>query len=339
MMEPRIEAFRIGPAPVDYRYIAEQETDSCFVSVICDPESLTYQVTKSSVLENEDDFSADFVIEQYDKVEDTAQSKFFRVFLELDRLVDKKIEETRERIIDTKYYDGGIRLGGGVYGKNTRLYAECFNTTQPEHKEYLQIIIDDDGITYTASHESYYAQYEFDDMYSLFFGEPKKEEYYIKIHDLKELDQKYWYFASTFRVIKRKLIRYFHTQGLDMFIEKLIPDEYEPIITCGKASYRDGGVLAEIAVDLSRLRRVYISISDADKKEYLVHKYSHFAKQCVADENGNVTWGPIVAYASLAEAKNSEYGEYFSLLEKMVKVTRERQDHFLWRPPFFDELQ
>ncbi len=120
-------------------------------------------------------------LEVYSSLEEASASEFFPFFLKLDKSTDKKVQEVMNRLDDTREF--GYRVGSSWQGgEEPKIYIEMFNHTQPELREYFQIVEFADGTCrYTASHESCFMQIELGrDLYECYFGSLRRPpEYYI----------------------------------------------------------------------------------------------------------------------------------------------------------------
>lgn len=146
------------------------------------------------------------VMERYDSLIDAGNSPFFRYFLDLDQATDEKVTEIMSHLDDTRNY--GMRVGGGIFGGEGRCYLEAFNTNNPADREYLQIIQTKDGYTYSASHESYFMRIELGDLYPIYFGEKREEEYYVRIKDFSELRERDFRLKFLFNDLKLAMHKY-----------------------------------------------------------------------------------------------------------------------------------
>ncbi len=118
------------------------------------------------------------MLEDYDSLAEAAGSEFFPYFLEIDKRTDKKVREVLQKLDDTREY--GMRFGA-CWQKQPQVYVEAFNTSHPEMREYMQIIMYRDGTCrYTAAHESCFMQIEMgQDLYEAIFGPKREPEFFI----------------------------------------------------------------------------------------------------------------------------------------------------------------
>ena len=336
-MEPRIEAMYTGPAPFDYDYLAEQEEDGVYVSIWCNEEILFYQVTAHSVFGDGEDDSDD-VLEQYEELEETATSKHFRTFLSLDRLVNEKIRDTKDRVTDTKYY--GFRIGCTMHGGDTLSYAEAFNSNRPESREYLQVVKRNGKYHYSASHESYYMRIEMGVLYKYYFKEAEPENYFIEIDDLKDLDEKYWYLAQPFVLLRNNMEEGLWESGADVFQPAIQDneDEYDPIVTAARGGKdENGNVFLELTLDYSRKNRYYLLISETLNPGYQVLKKSIFDEVILKRKKDYRHDDKIVeSYMEQQDAFSGRYGKYFIALNKLMEKACSVEHTIGWRFGYHD---
>lgn len=209
---------------------------------IGDYEEVKKKTNETEPEDIEDEVSVDEpqFLEAYKSLLEATASEFFPYFMELDQLTDKKVADVMMDINDTRNYP--FRVGSHWAGANEpEIYIEMFNQTQPELREYFQMIeTAGHKCTYTASHESYYMQTEMGDFYDVYFTKKREPEYFLQANDqnFDELDKRY-------QVIFNMLRHHLHTyaRSLNSFVE--IPDEQfyeeeseffaEMFVTCMKA--------------------------------------------------------------------------------------------------------
>ena len=159
-------------------------------------------------------------LEFYESLLKATASEFFPYFMELDHLTDKKVADVMTDVNDTRnvpYRIGCHALGG----KKPEIYIEMFNRSQPERREYYQMIeTADHECIYTASHESYYMQIEMGDIFDVYFTKKREPEFFLQAKDqeFKQLDKRYQFIFNILR-------HYLHTfaRSEDGFVK--IPDE------------------------------------------------------------------------------------------------------------------
>ena len=218
-------AEKCGPGSLDYSYwgrmIVEDESGNQYmVEAVYGPEGNYYGVMKEENakvyrewLQGEHDEIEEFDFEeQYDSLEDTKDSDFFRWFIELDTLTDKEVIETLIRIDDTRNY--GVRLTATLNKGEWTKYIEAFDTANPEERRYLQIKESADEIVYSASHESYFLRYELGELYEAYYGDAKPPEYYICTSDRQELRNKDIFLSFAFDELLQHMHERFAEEGL-----------------------------------------------------------------------------------------------------------------------------
>ena len=127
-------------------------------------------------------------------------SAFFPWFMDLDHLTDKKVAEVLANVNDTRNMP--YRCGAHWTGSKPEIYIEMFNNSQPEKREYYQLIENSDHeCTYSASHESYFMQIETDDFYEAYFTKNREPEYFLKATDadFEKLDKRYQMIFNSLR--------------------------------------------------------------------------------------------------------------------------------------------
>lgn len=178
---------------------------------------------EKSMDEDEEDNECECMLEFlecYDSLLAATASSFFPYFMELDHLTDKKVAEVLNDINDTRNYP--YRCGAHWAGGNKpEIYIEMFNSTEPERREYYQMIETiDHECTYTASHESYFMQTEMGNLYDLYFTKRREPEYFLHAtdQDFKKLDKRYQMIFNNLRYCLHSFAR-----SNDTFVK--IPDE------------------------------------------------------------------------------------------------------------------
>lgn len=158
-------------------------------------------------------------LEVYTSLLDATASAFFPFFMELDQLTDKKVAEVLADVNDSRNYP--YRIGSHIIGgRKQEAYIEMFNFTNPERREYFQLVETiDHACTYTASHESYFMRIEMEDLFDSIFTKKREPEYYLRV-----TDQEFHTLDYRYRIIFNTLKHYLHTylRDNDMFD---IPDE------------------------------------------------------------------------------------------------------------------
>ena len=139
---------------------------------------------QSEAIKNVDNWET---MESYESLDDAMESEFARYFMEIDHLTDEKVRETLGNVDDTATYK--IRCGLKWGNKGLTRYAEQYDTQEPAKHQYFQVVENDDGVTYSASHESVFMRLELDEIYPYIFGDSKEPQYYIQITEEKELNK------------------------------------------------------------------------------------------------------------------------------------------------------
>ena len=149
-------------------------------------------------------------LEAYESFEEAGSSAFFRFYVELDRMIDKKISETKDDVDDTRNY--GTRFGTCSQGSHSYVYLESFNTESVAERQYLQIVENELGeVLFTASHESYFLQIEMGDLYECYFEKRRDPEYYIQVTDLNDLPERY----AALKFVYRELLNSLHEFSIE----------------------------------------------------------------------------------------------------------------------------
>lgn len=213
-------AEHFGNAPFDYFYMGEleltdEENRKLYASAAFFPtgESVfgIYNYAHDADITQEQADAG--VIEQFESLEDASESPFFLYYLELDRLTDKKVVETMAYVNDTKNY--GFRLGCQFTQDGWMVYTEAYNAQHPEYQEYIQVRETKDGYIYSASHQSYFMQYELAGMegyYEMLFGPVGKQLYLFESTSMDNLGE-YQHFKNSFEQVHVN-INYFKEQML-----------------------------------------------------------------------------------------------------------------------------
>ncbi|SEG36501.1 hypothetical protein SAMN04487934_11816 [Eubacterium ruminantium] len=323
---PNVIVFDIGPAPLDKTVIIEYQKDDVFISVYSDPDGDLYIASKKSIIENglsnDDNYETDdYLIECYEGIQNTSKSEYYEDFTILSAMIIEKRVEIREYVLDTKNY--GIRIGARCDSDGIIIIAEAFNQVQPEYKEYIQIQKKNDKYIYTASHESYFMKYQLGDIYHIYFGNPPKEEYYINITDLSDLDSKYYYFAEFFKHLQNIIAENEFQNETSDIIEK-----YNPIITSIKGTNKDGYQIIEMVLDKSKASRLYLSIQLVDSQSivYRVSKNS-ILESILSNKSIDNT---IEEYDDIEKTGKLEK-QYFYKLKKYFDYMINNRHNFTWR--------
>ena len=346
--EEDIEFFttKVGPAPLDYLVVA-QTTVSRFpqikpVYVLCwsHPESLDYYVSDFPVLQNGNLLPQEerkYPREEYKKIEDAGKSDYFKTLFHIDKAVDKKYEELKRRELDTKYAPHGLRIVGGWH-KTFNIYGEVYNKLQPEHHEYVQVNSQNGQYTYTASHNSYARQHELGNFYSTYFGDPPKQEYFVRIKRLKELNSKYSYFAISFKTLQHQMMNEMLEVGMVPFEIRGKELSYIPLLTSvrGAPGKSVEGQLAEATVDINSYQRVYIiAVNTGGQERLFVSSRSLYLESMPNMYHAfDFDWQNVVLkqFASREEAlSDAAYGNVYPALFRLMEGIKETKKPYIWR--------
>ena len=220
-VDREINAERCGNAPMDYMYwgeikIQNEEGSVYYVRAAYYPDGEQMDVMTEEMhdkiiqAEAVGQYHEDIeFLEMYESLADAAVSRFFKWFLELDRATDQKVSEILRQVDDTRSY--GARYGAKINKGSTTYYMEAFNTQHPERREYFQIVENNNGRRFTASHESYYMWLELGEIYPAYFGKKMQEpEYFIDVRDVNELDGRNLQYRMFFKDLLTGMHQYAH---------------------------------------------------------------------------------------------------------------------------------
>ena len=346
--EEDIEFFttKVGSAPMDYLVVAQ--TSVCRfpeikpVYVLCwsHPESLDYYVSDYPVLKNGELLPQEerkYPREAYKKIEDAGKSDFFKSLFHIDKAVDKKYEELKRHELDTKYTPHGLRIVGGWH-KTFNIYGEAYNRLQPEHHEYVQVHSRNGQYTYTASHTSYARQHELGELYSMYFDEPPKQEYFVRIRKLKDLNSNYSYFSISFKTLQHQMMNEMLEVGIAPYETRGQKLSYDPLLTSvrGAPGKSAEGQLAEATIDINSYQRVYIIAVNTEGQERLfVSSRSLYLESMPNMYHAfDFEWQNVILkqFASREEALNDPaYGNVYPALFRLMKGIKETKKPYIWR--------
>ena len=337
---------KVGPAPLDYLVVA-QTTVCRFpqikpVYVLCwsHPESLDYFVSDFPVLKNGELLPQEerkYPREAYKKIEDAGKSDYFKTLFHIDKAIDKKYEELKRHELDTKYAPRGLRISGGWH-KTFNIYGEAYNRLQPEHHEYVQVYSQNGQYTYTASHTSYARQHELGDLYSMFFDDPPKQEYSVRVKRLKELNSKYSYFAISFKILQHQMMNEMLEVGMVPFEIRGKTLPYDPLLTSvrGAPGKTVEGQLVEATIDINSYQRVYIIAVNTEGEEQLfVSSRSLYLESMPNMYHAfDFDWPNVILkeFASREEAlKDVAYGNIYPALFRLMEGIEKTKKPYIWR--------
>ena len=251
-----IHAERCGHAPMDYMYWGEiklqnEEGNVYYVRNFYHPEGENMEVLTEEMhdlyvqaAETGEIPLGIETLEAYESLEEAASSQFFKWFLELDRETDGKVLETMRQIDDTRYY--GARYGAKLDHGGMSYYMEAFNTSNPEKREYFQIVENGDERRFTVSHESYYMWMELGEIYQAYFGRKMQEpEYIIDVQNLDELDSKNYNYKMIFKDLLAGMHLYAHRNYGAAISEEEMEKEKIGTLTRHAAVYSQSGKIRD----------------------------------------------------------------------------------------------
>lgn len=337
---------KIGPAPTDYHIVAQTAVvrppmlKPVYVLCWCHPSSLAYYVSDFPVLKNGELLSQEerkYPREEYEEIEDAGKSDYFKTLFRIDKAVDKKLDELKRHEQDTKYTPHGLRIGASL-NKTFNLYGEAYNRLQPEHHEYLQEVSRNGRYTYTASHTSYARQYELGDIYHVYFGTPPKQEYFVRINNLRELPSKYSYFALPFKTLQHQMMNELLEIGTALYESRGKELTYDPLLTSVRgAPARDvDGQMTEATIDVNTYQRVYvIAVSQKSREDLFISSRSLYLESMPQMYHAfDFDWPNVILkeFSSRNEAQNdSVYGDVFAALFRLMDGLKDTKKPYIWR--------
>ena len=337
---------KIGPAPLDYHIVAQTivmrppMVKPVYILCWCHPESLAYYVSDYPVLRNGELLPQEerqFPREEYEAIEDAGKSDFFKSLFRIDKAVDKKLEELKRNELDTKYAPHGLRIGAS-WQRTFNLFGEAYNRLQPEHHEYVQVFSQNGKYTYTASHTSYARQYELGDIYNVYFDNPPKQEYFVRINNIKDLNPKYSYFALSFKTLQHQMMNELLEVGMALYETRGKTLPYDPLLTSvrGAPGKTTEGQLAEATIDINPYQRVYvIAVNTKGKENLFVSSRSLYLESMPNMYHAfDFDWPNVILkeFASRDEAKNDPaYGTIFPALFRLMDGIKEKKEPYIWR--------
>jgi len=346
--EENIEFYvsKIGPAPLDYHIVAQTVlirppmVKPTYVLCWCHPESLAYYVSDYPVLKNGELLPQEerqYPREEYKEIEDAGKSEYFKTLFHIDKAVDKKLEEIKRQELDTKYAPHGLRIGAS-WQKTFNLYGEAYNKLQPEHHEYVQVISQNGKYVYTASHESYVRQYELGGIYNTYFGDPPKQEYFVRINSVKELKKQYSYFALSFKTLQHQMMNEMLEVGMALYETRGKDLPYDPLLTSvrGAPGKTEDAQLAEATIDVNSVQRVYVIAVNSEEGESLFISSRSLYLESMPNmyHAFDFDWPNVILkeFSSREEAQNdSAYGVVFSALFRLIDGLKESKKLYIWR--------
>ena len=338
---------KVGPAPIDYLTVVQTTVDSIpavsptYVLVWSHPESLEYYVSKYPVIKDkmllpqEDRGEPE---EIYEDVMDAKGSRYFNEIFIIDRILDRKIAELKEKEKDTKYAPKGLRTVS-VWGQYYDLYAEQYLEESPEHHEYIQVHGRNGRYLYSASHESYARLHELGDMYATYFGTPPKESYFMRFLTFKELLAKNYMYALPLKTLKHiameEMLETAH--HLPEFMGKKLGRSSILTSVRGGPSVVDNSALTEATIDVNPAVRIYaIVVQGGDNPDFIVLSRRSKVNDCIEGKYHafDFNWEDMIlkAFESRESACSDEvYGDLFASLYKLNDDLVDSKSPYSWR--------
>lgn len=342
---------KFGPAPLDYLIVAQTsviqapQINPVYIIVWYHPQNLEFFVSDFPVIKDgtllpqeERNIPREF----YRKIEDAGKSDYFKFLLHIDKALDKKIEDIKNHELDIKYAPHGLKIGGGWY-KTFNLYGEVYNRLQPEHHEYVQVHSRNGKYTYTASHTSYARQYELGDLYKAYFGDPPKQEYFVRTNSLRELDSKHSSFAISFKSLQHKMLNELLEVGMAPYEARGKKLPYDPILTSvrGAPGKTCKGQLVEATIDINSFQRVYIIAVNTDGKENLFVSSRSLYQESMPNmyHAFDFDWPNVILkeFNSRDEAiSDAVYGVIYPSLFRLMEGIEKTKKPYIWRKGCMD---
>ena len=336
-LDYHISAEHMGTAPFDFMYFGEVEVEDHadgtkrYVSATFSPDGQSVFLVSSKAVAGGEEIEDDQIVEAYESLEKAIASDYAPFFLALDSKTDQKAAEMMRMVDDTQYYR--IRVGGGYYGSRACYYGEAYNATQPELREYIQVRIEGNQVTYSASHESYYMQYELQDIYPMMFGEARPQYYYLNVQKLEELPSGMRYFELPFRQLESKIRSSYRLEKpsylhLDAAIKK---------VSSVYALQRENWQCLEVELILGKKTRklckektLFASlVVFRGSKRFMLARGRYFRK-----EKGNLMVHPDELYATfdtLEEAGSLGFSGIFHFLQSVIDSLFTDGNEYCWK--------
>lgn len=187
----RTSAEQTGMAPVDlaigaeYEFVTE-DGKTLFAQAFFENEISFFAINEVSMYV-EQYLTESREIEHYETLRDAAESQYFLLYLELDKLTDKEVAKKLSEIDDTQYY--GIRAGARFGKHGMEPFIEIYNSWEPEKCEYVQVRKVDGQFIYSASHRSYYLRYELGPVYEAYYPNAEPEAYLFETESIDDLGE------------------------------------------------------------------------------------------------------------------------------------------------------
>ena len=194
-IDRKFEAEKCGDALFDYIYYGNifLEDNSENKYIVCGYYSslgdFYYTMDEENYIKfteySKDDASNDeptwHSLEEFDGLDEALNSKFIKYYIDIYNQSNRKVEEIMRFENDTANF--GTRIGARIENEGLVQFIESYYHPKPAYKLYLQVVDNNGDITYSASHESAYLQFELDNLYDIYFEDNKKVDFFIKVKD------------------------------------------------------------------------------------------------------------------------------------------------------------
>lgn len=124
--------------------------------------------------------STGFALEEFPRLVDTARSKFFKYYFELDNMLDSEMQRARTDLNDTANLDGKFRVGQKWVSGVEIAYSEIALESQGQDTVYLQVVRENGIYHYSASKESAFLWLEMGDLYNTYYPTARKPVFIIE---------------------------------------------------------------------------------------------------------------------------------------------------------------
>ncbi len=172
----------------------------------------------------------------------------------------------------------------------------------------------------------------------MFFGTPPKQEYFVRINDLKRLPSEYSYFAISFKTLQHLMMNEILEVGGTLEETKGKELQYDPILTSvrGAPGKSAPGQLAEATIDINPFQRVYIiAVNTEDREDYFVSSRSLYLESMPDMYHAfDFEWEGVILkkFQSRDEAKNDPvYGTIYPALFRLIAGLKESNEPYIWR--------
>lgn len=315
-----IRAEQTGPAPMDYAYIGnisvKDEYNNVFYiqghyqqgiaafSVLDEENHNKYiEWTKSNNTENDCPYE---LKEFYESFNDTFNSEFFRFFLEIDRDTDKKVKDVMEEVGDTANYGERIGIQIGDTDEGNTYYIEYYDDGMPAPKQYLQVVETNQGVTYSASHESVFMNLELGDMYEAFYESGKEPQYYLNASSTDEIRTHDPRTAGLFDSIRAKMhvcISRAYPELFDVSDEEFLKEQIATISSSADYAYNTENYSESLNLinQLLNMIKEYETISGDDMTNdyvFALHKAAVLNSIIENEDEAHKLFDEVISYKS-----------------------------------------